>query len=194
MNHPVRCWCGIVASVLSCALLAAQQNPVPPPTVEFPAELRQYLDLTEEQAKSIGDIVGAEQIRASGAAAKLVEIRATLRRLRRQTPYDEKLIAESNAEVERILREEAVATQAARDNVMGKLTEEQRTKLKVLIDAQALFPRVREAVCMYLLPGDVRTRSATATNQQGGAPLDPQFGAPQLRCPQVSLPDRLLPQ
>ena len=193
MNLQVRCWLPVAACLVISGLLRAQPNPVPPPTVEFPAELQQYLELTEEQAKAIGDIVGADQVRASAAASKLLQIRETLRQLRRQTPYDEARIADLNAEAERILREGVLASSAARSQVTEKLTEPQRAKLKVLMDAQALFPRVREAVCMYLLPGDVRARPLASQNQ-GGAPLSPEFADRQFRCPQVARPDRLLPQ
>ncbi len=176
-----------------------------PPTLQFPEDLRRYLDLANAQVDSINANNSAY---LQFAAAKQARAQQLIQQIGQQTaanPLDPLAVGQSYAELETIRRD--VRDQQAKTMQLDLtvLNDAQKAKLKTLADVQQLQTTIAQAQCENLLAPSVPnpfystgTVSGTATFLLGAVVTGvlstvpyPACGVPYSPAPPYSLPEEL---
>ncbi|MGH9658711.1 MAG: hypothetical protein ACRD96_09215 [Bryobacteraceae bacterium] len=136
--------------ILVTSVMCASAQLLPPVQV-FPAELRQFLELSEAQVGSIsalnaefGRFTILKQLRIAQVQAEIAE------ETRKESP-DAAALGVRYLELEAIRRHLVDEQARVREGVRAVLNDAQRVKLRVLEDARNLAPRIAEAECVNLL-------------------------------------------
>jgi hypothetical protein len=138
----------LLPAILALALpLSAQLRPIP----IFPEELRQFLDLKNDQVAAIvrlngeyTELAGRQQLRTFQVQAEISE------ELRKET-LDPGAIGIRYAEIEAIRRDLEAQLKKTRQQAQAQLTDAQKAKVKVLEDARKLQTMIGQAECTNLL-------------------------------------------
>jgi Spy/CpxP family protein refolding chaperone len=148
---------------VSCNLLIAQgttPSPNPPVVIEppmrvqpFPAELRAYLQLTDQQVESINRANAEYTAYYVRRTARIAQVEREIRELTNAEPLDPYGLGIRTAEVEAIRRDLREQEVKYRQRITALLTEQQRIRMRSLEEAQKLQPRINEAQCVNLMPG-----------------------------------------
>ena len=137
--------------VVLVSLFAAAAHAQPQFSPQFPASLKTYLTLTDDQMSSITSQNAAYDRYASQKQQRILEVRLDLAKKTAADPIDSLALGLDYAEIEAIRRDLAdKLTQLRADNAKV-LTDPQRAKIKALDDAQQLLGKAREAECQNLL-------------------------------------------
>lgn len=173
---------------LLSATCAFAQLPVPTPV--FPEELRQYLNLSNDQVDKMIRLHMEYNRTAAEKSVRIVQLQREIREETERTDLDPMALGLRYAEMEGIRRELNDLQLRLHENVVALLNEAQRTKLKALEDAVKLQPLIGQAVCENLLrlppqaPGNIIPALRLEGSQFGFFGCGPFRGIP----PPVFLP------
>ena len=148
---------------LAGGLLLHAQEPGPPPAPDF-TELKAYLSLTDAQVTSLHDLNRAQRDASRSVAEDLRSKHQALNTAMRSGSTDAATI-NSNALAVKAGEQKLLAIrQQYQTQAVASLSAAQQAKLKVLTDAAALAPSIRQASMLGLMDGPQQGRG-------GGGPV-----------------------
>ena len=154
---------GIATIGLAAGLLLRAQPPGPPPAPDF-TELTAYLSLTDAQVTSLHDLNRAQRDAARTVSEDLRSKHQALNTALRSGSTDAATINSNALAVKAGEQKMLAIRQQHQAQAVATLTAAQQAKLKVLTDAAALAPSIRQASMLGLMdspqqghggPGDV---------------------------------------
>jgi hypothetical protein len=120
----------------------------------FPADLKQYLNLTGPEVAAIQQATTRYNQVAAAKQLRLLEVRNEIANETRKTQPDALTLGVEYNEIESMRRELATRLAALRDQLQALLKDAQRGKLSDLDNARNLLPLVYDAQCANLInPG-----------------------------------------
>lgn len=178
---------------VASGLAQVSGNLIPPSRLPwFPAELKQYLALSDAQADTIvqlnveySRLAGGKQLRSAQVQREIAEWTA-------KEPLDPMALGLRYTELEVIRRELRDELARTREKVVAALDTAQKAKLKALEDAMKLQPVIAQAQCENLLVtqvpsgilpvrgGDFTFTPGPVTGETGYATF--LLGLPSLNC------------
>ncbi len=148
----------IVALFLAASLLSAQgMAPGAPGPAAFPAALRLFLDLSDQQVIAIQNLNLEFSRFVNTKERRVQQVRFEIAQETAKQPLDPMALGLRYAEIETIRRQVEEEETRLRARIQQLLNDAQRARLKALEDALKLQPIYGEAVAVRLLtPPPVR--------------------------------------
>jgi hypothetical protein len=134
-------------------LLFAALSPAQVSRLQFPASLKNYLQLTDAQVSTIVGLDTAYDSFNSDKQARIAQVRQSIADLTGADQLDPLALGNAYAEIEAINRDLRDKLNQLQSDLANTLTAAQSTRLKLLAVSQGLLPLASTAVCEnYLTP------------------------------------------
>lgn len=140
----------VIALLLAPALFSQL---LPGRVMQFPPQLKQYLELTDTQVNAISQAYTTFQTFQSGKIQRMAQVQLELSQETAKSTIDPMALGVRYAELEAIRRELNAEQGKVAAQIQGTLTPAQKTKLQSLQQAIQLQPVICEAQAFLLLGG-----------------------------------------
>jgi hypothetical protein len=118
---------------------------------DFPADLKQYLNLTDAEAAFIVQANSDYNQTVATNQQRISQLQSEIAAETQKDPLDPMALGTRYAEIETIRRDLASQQKSLRDKLRASLDDSQRAKLSALSDARNLQPIISDAQCENLL-------------------------------------------